>query len=96
MSTVIMQMLTVILHRWSDGGGRGLEHINVGTRQNNILDLVITTLDHRTFCLEVSGKIGDHHVIDLALQVHIPIARNSLSCSNDRRWQEFFHWLNRR
>ncbi|KAF2349737.1 hypothetical protein FHG87_019507 [Trinorchestia longiramus] len=54
------------------------QHAIEPTRQNNILELVITTLDLRIVRLEVTDKIGDHHMIDFAIQVHVPNDRAQL------------------
>ncbi|KAF2354094.1 hypothetical protein FHG87_015149 [Trinorchestia longiramus] len=51
------------------------QHVSKPTRWNNILDLVMTTSDLRIIRLEVTDKIGDHHMIDLALKVHDPNTR---------------------
>ncbi|KAF2359920.1 Endonuclease/exonuclease/phosphatase [Trinorchestia longiramus] len=45
------------------------QHVNEPTRENNILDLVMTTSDLSINGLEVTGKIGDHQMIDISLDV---------------------------
>ncbi|KAF2350494.1 hypothetical protein FHG87_018750 [Trinorchestia longiramus] len=50
------------------------QHVIEPRRRNNILNLVITTPD-RIIGLEVMDKIGDHHMIDLVLEVHDPNTR---------------------
>ncbi|KAF2351054.1 hypothetical protein FHG87_018187 [Trinorchestia longiramus] len=57
------------------------QHIIDPTRRNDILDLVMTTHDLRIIGLEVMDKIGDHHVIDFALQVHDPNNKTQLKAS---------------
>ncbi|KAF2364393.1 Endonuclease/exonuclease/phosphatase [Trinorchestia longiramus] len=44
------------------------QHVNEPTRGNNILDLVMTTTDLSINSLEVTGKIGDHQMIDFSLE----------------------------
>ena len=41
------------------------------TRQNNILDLVITTEEALLVTLQIKDKIGDHQVIQFSLQIEI-------------------------
>ncbi|KAF2347847.1 hypothetical protein FHG87_021397 [Trinorchestia longiramus] len=48
------------------------QHVNEPMRQNNILDLVMTTLAFGIIGLEVADKIGDHRMIDFMLQVYDP------------------------
>ncbi|KAF2344060.1 hypothetical protein FHG87_025184, partial [Trinorchestia longiramus] len=48
------------------------QHVNEPTRRSNIIDLVMTTPDTRIIELEFTDKIGDHHMIDLALEVLDP------------------------
>ncbi|KAF2346263.1 hypothetical protein FHG87_022980 [Trinorchestia longiramus] len=51
------------------------QHVNEPTRQNNILDLVMTTIDLSLNGLEVTDKIGDHQMIDFSLEVQDPNTR---------------------
>ncbi|KAF2351887.1 Reverse transcriptase domain, partial [Trinorchestia longiramus] len=51
------------------------QHVNEPTRGNNILDLVMTTTDFSINGLEVTGKIGDHQMIDFSLDVQDPNTR---------------------
>ncbi|KAF2351300.1 hypothetical protein FHG87_017943 [Trinorchestia longiramus] len=51
------------------------QHVNEPTRGNNILDLVMTTTDLSINGLEVTGKIGDHQMIDFSLDVQDPNTR---------------------
>ncbi|KAF2345268.1 hypothetical protein FHG87_023976 [Trinorchestia longiramus] len=46
------------------------QHVNEPTRKNNIPDLFMTTPDFRIIRLKVTYNIGDHPMIDFALQVH--------------------------
>ncbi|KAF2358518.1 Endonuclease/exonuclease/phosphatase [Trinorchestia longiramus] len=49
-----------------------LQYVNELTRGNNILDLVMTTTDLSINGLEVTGKIGDHQMIDFSLDIQDP------------------------
>ncbi|KAF2362525.1 Endonuclease/exonuclease/phosphatase [Trinorchestia longiramus] len=51
------------------------QHDNEPTRENNILDLVMTTTDLSINGLEVTDKIGDHQMIDFSLEVQDPTTR---------------------
>ncbi|KAF2349944.1 hypothetical protein FHG87_019302 [Trinorchestia longiramus] len=48
------------------------QHANGLNIQKNNLNIVMTTPNPKLFRLEVTDKIGDHHVTDFALQVHDP------------------------
>ncbi|KAF2367274.1 hypothetical protein FHG87_001970 [Trinorchestia longiramus] len=66
-----------------------LQHVTEPTRQNNILNLVITNPDLRIIGLEVTDKIGDHRMIDFVLQVHDPKARTHLKISLSHKHANF-------
>ncbi|KAF2344821.1 Endonuclease/exonuclease/phosphatase [Trinorchestia longiramus] len=51
------------------------QHVNEPTRGNNIFELVMTTPDLSINGLEVTGKIGDHQMIDFSLEVQDPNTR---------------------
>ena len=44
------------------------QHVQKPTRQNNILDLVITTEEALPVTLQIKDKIGDHQAIQILLQ----------------------------
>ncbi|KAF2357587.1 Endonuclease/exonuclease/phosphatase [Trinorchestia longiramus] len=52
------------------------QHVNEPTRGNNSLHLVMTTTDLSINGLEVTGKIGDHQMIDFSLDVQDPNTRS--------------------
>ncbi|KAF2356753.1 Endonuclease/exonuclease/phosphatase [Trinorchestia longiramus] len=56
------------------------QYVNEPTRQNNILDLVMTTPDLRIveFKAMDKDKVRDHRMIDFALQIHSPNDRTEL------------------
>ncbi|KAF2362308.1 hypothetical protein FHG87_006939 [Trinorchestia longiramus] len=58
------------------------QHVNEQTVENNIEDLVMMTPDG-IIRLEITNKIGDHHLIDLALQVRDPNNRGLLKTTNE-------------
>ncbi|KAF2351960.1 Endonuclease/exonuclease/phosphatase [Trinorchestia longiramus] len=52
-----------------------LQYVDEPIRGNKILDLVMTTTDLSINGLEVTGKIGDHQMIDFSLDVQDPNTR---------------------
>ncbi|KAF2363322.1 hypothetical protein FHG87_005920 [Trinorchestia longiramus] len=65
------------------------EHVNEPTRRSNILDLVMTTPDLRKIGLEVTDKIGDHPMIDFALEVHDSNTRTQQKYALDYKQAHF-------
>ncbi|KAF2359986.1 hypothetical protein FHG87_009258 [Trinorchestia longiramus] len=59
------------------------------TRQNNIVNLAITTLHLRIIGLEVTDKIGAHHLIDFVFQVYNLNVRTELKNMRDYMWTNF-------
>ncbi|KAF2353820.1 hypothetical protein FHG87_015422 [Trinorchestia longiramus] len=51
------------------------QHVNEPTRGNNILDLIMTTIDLSINGLEVTDKIGDHQMMVFSLEVQDPNTR---------------------
>ena len=45
------------------------QHVQEPTRQNNILDLVITTEETPLGALQIKDKIGDYQAIQFSLQI---------------------------
>ncbi|KAF2361493.1 hypothetical protein FHG87_007749 [Trinorchestia longiramus] len=64
-------------------------HVKELTRQNNILDLVMMTLDLRIIGLEVIDKISVHHMIDFTFEVHDPNIRTQHKNVLDYNWANF-------
>ena len=56
-----------LLHFLADNGLS--QHVQEPTRQNNILDLVITTEEALLVTLQIKDKIGDHQAIQFSLQI---------------------------
>ncbi|KAF2356498.1 hypothetical protein FHG87_012744 [Trinorchestia longiramus] len=71
------------------------QHDNEPTRAvvpklgNNILDLVMTTTDLSINGLEVTGKIGDHQMIDFSLEVQDPNTRTQHKQELDYKRENF-------
>ncbi|KAF2364792.1 hypothetical protein FHG87_004451 [Trinorchestia longiramus] len=51
------------------------QHVNESTSGNNIFDLVMTTTVLSIKGLEVTGKFGDHQMIDFSLDLQDPNTR---------------------
>ncbi|KAF2367366.1 hypothetical protein FHG87_001881 [Trinorchestia longiramus] len=67
-----------------------LQHrVNESTRQNTILDLVKTTHDFIIIGLEVTNKIGNHHMKDFAFEVHDPNSRTQQKNARDFKLVNF-------
>ncbi|KAF2358520.1 hypothetical protein FHG87_010720 [Trinorchestia longiramus] len=62
------------------------QQVNEPTRQNDILDLVMTTPDLIIIGLKVTDKIGDHHIIDYAVEVHDQNTRTQQKQVLDYKW----------
>ncbi|KAF2344491.1 hypothetical protein FHG87_024753 [Trinorchestia longiramus] len=65
------------------------QQVNEPTRQNNILDLVMTTNNLKIIQLKAMDKIGNHQMIDFALDVHDPNTKTQQKHAFDNKQANF-------